>query len=57
MFGSLGFNFNFGMTPNRKDEPLFSLNSNPYPDSYFPKSKEILPNLKEEELHSLAHLS
>jgi len=44
MFGSLGFNFNFGNAP-RKDDPFFSLNSNPY-DSYFPdlkKSRESLP--------------
>jgi hypothetical protein len=37
MFGSLGFNFNFGV---KKDDPLFSFNSNHFFDSYFPDGKK-----------------
>lgn len=45
MFGSLGFNFNFGVT-HKKDDPLFSFNSNHYFDSYFPDARKN----KEEKL-------
>lgn len=51
MFGSLGFNFNFGINAPKKDDPLFSLHSNPY-DSYFPdlkKSLESIPLQVQEE--------
>lgn len=41
--GSLGFNFNFGFTPNKKDEHLVSINSLNYMDINFQE------NRKEEE--------
>jgi hypothetical protein len=54
MFGSLGFNFNFGATGHKKDDPIFSLNSNHCFDSYFPdlkKPKEAASISKVEEDH------
>ena len=36
MFGSLGFNFNFGT----KKEEFFGINSNNYFDSYFPEGRK-----------------
>lgn len=47
MFGSLGFNFNFGI--NKKDDPLFSLNSNHFFDSYFPDIKKTKDDKGQEQ--------
>lgn len=35
LFGSLGFNFGFGLTPNKKEEHMLSINSINYLDPHF----------------------
>ena len=41
LFGSLGFNFNFGATPAKRDEHLLSINSINYMDPHFHETRRL----------------
>jgi hypothetical protein len=47
LFGSLGFNFNFGATPAKRDEHLLSINSINYMDPHFHETRRLFEEKKE----------
>lgn len=49
LFGSLGFNFNFGATPAKRDEHLLSINSINYMDPHFHETRRLFEEKKEKE--------